>query len=224
MMRIYVYALVWLAISLVILVSACSGGSEQGSSIAESVTSTPKSAATPSTISPGRAGEILDALPAEARRSTGGGDPRTARTWVIWSTCGEGSQAETAQANGGREAGWFLLDDLLEDPGIKIGEYAIESCQDGVALLEGHRDDGSDTAEPVYELARQLLTAELNLGAGTEWCPIAEEVVLGGHLVLSAIGFSGTEGAGATPTDEIVAAMPELTALLMAYNTGELCQ
>ena len=110
----------------------------------------------------------LETLPAAARRSTGGGEPRTPASWVIWSTCGEGSKAETARANGGRDAGWILLDDLLADPGIRIGDHDLSTCSESVALLEGSTNNGDEASEPAYALARQLVAAELNLTAGAE--------------------------------------------------------
>jgi hypothetical protein len=74
----------------------------------------------------------------------------------------------------------------------------------------------------IYGLAAELFTAELNLIIGTETCPIAEEAVLGGHLVLGSVGFDGTGEYAAATSDEIADAIPRLVELLMAYNRGEL--
>ena len=50
-----------------------------------------------------------------------GGEPRTIGYWKNWNTCTGGNQANTAAANGGPDAGWYILDDLLNDPGFTIG-------------------------------------------------------------------------------------------------------
>ena len=67
--------------------------------------------------------------------STGGGEPRTAGYWLVWNACAEENKADVAVANGGREAGWILLDDLLADPGILLGDLAVEACEQGLRLL-----------------------------------------------------------------------------------------
>jgi hypothetical protein len=128
-----------------------------------------------------------------------------------------------AAANGGRAAGWILLDDLIADPGIQLGDHPVTTCQEGFYLLQRRSSAGKETGEPVYALAAALLAAELNLGAGAETCPIAEEAVVGGHLVLSDIGFDGTGEYTAT-SGEIAKAIPRLVELLVGYNRGELCR
>lgn len=40
---------------------------------------------------------------------------------MVWNSCAEGNKADVAAANGGRAAGWIILDDLLADPGIQLG-------------------------------------------------------------------------------------------------------
>ena len=60
-----------------------------------------------------------------------GGEPRTIGFWKNWNTCTGGGQADTAAANGGPEAGWYILDDLLNYPGYTIGilELDGEDCE-----------------------------------------------------------------------------------------------
>lgn len=158
------------------------------------------------------------------RMSNSGGEPRSTGYWLIWNTCAENNQSETARANGGRDAGWILMDDLLADPGIQLGNFSLTTCQEGLALLQGFKTWGNETDDPVYSLASALLTAELNLNAGAETCPIAEEAVVGGHLVLSQVGFNGSGEYAADTSREIVSAIPRLVELLQDYNRGELCR
>ncbi|MGD9146657.1 MAG: hypothetical protein PVI80_13925 [Anaerolineae bacterium] len=181
-------------------------------------------ATTPITPTPTPLKDLLSDLPEEARAATGGGEPRTAGSWIVWNTCAPENRAETARANGGRAAGWILLDDLLADPGIRLGNHPVATCQEGLALLQGCTAAGEETGDPIYGLAAQLLAAELNLNAGGETCPIAEEAVLGGHLVLASAGFDGTGHTATTISTEMANAIPRLVELLEGYNRGELCR
>ncbi len=160
---------------------------------------------------------LLDAVPPEARVAEGAGGPRSSAYWVQWSTCGEGSRAEMAAANGGRAAGWILLDDLLADPGIALGDYSVPSCEEGVAILEPPAGD------PVGGLARQLFTADLNLNAGSETCPAAEELMIAGNTLLSLLEYDGSAIDPDSLEAEIAQTVSRVTALLAIYNSGVLC-
>lgn len=177
----------------------------------------PTSTSTPNVPEP----DYFADLPAEARASDGGGGPRSPAYWAVWNSCAPDNRAEEAAANGGRTAGWILVDDVLADPGLQLGGHLLTSCEEGVALLQGRTAAGDDTSDPAYALAAQLLAAELNLNVGAETCPIAEEAVLGAHIVLSTTNF---DGVSTTPLDtEAGGALPRLVDLLAAYNVGSLC-
>jgi len=167
--------------------------------------------------------DAFSQYPVEARIATRPGDPRPAAYWALWNTCAPENKAEVAKANGGRAAGWFLMDDLLTNPGIQLGNYPVTTCEEGLALLQGRTIAGAETGDPVYKLSSALLAAELNLNAGAETCPIAEEAVLGGHLVLSQVGFDGSGEYAVGTSSEIESAIPRLVELLLGYNRGELC-
>jgi hypothetical protein len=147
---------------------------------------------------------LLDAVPPEARVAEGAGGPRSSAYWVQWSTCGEGSRAEMAAANGGRAAGWILLDDLLADPGIALGDYSVPSCEEGVAILEPPAGD------PV-------------LNAGSETCPAAEELMIAGNTLLSLLEYDGSAIDPDSLEAEIAQTVSRVTALLAIYNSGVLC-
>ena len=160
-------------------------------------------------------------IPAEARISNQSGEPRPTAYWMLWNACAPKNRAEVAAANGGRAAGWVLMDDLLEKPGINLGDLPVENCEHGLNLLQGLTKTGEETDDPLYELAAQLLAAELNFNLGAETCPIAEEAAVGGHMVLASVNFNGT-GTYFT-TVEVSTAVPRLLELLQGYNSGELC-
>jgi len=161
---------------------------------------------------------LLEAVPHEARVAIGAGEPRSSGYWVMWSSCGEGSRAETAAASGGREAGWLLMDDLLKDPGISLGVWAVNTCQDAVAVLQGDRSD------PLTGMARQLLTAELNLAAGSGTCEATRELVLAGHALLTRAEYDGSSMEANGLEDGAAESMRRAATLLSLYNAGRLCR
>jgi hypothetical protein len=85
----------------------------------------------------------------------------------------------------------------------------VTSCQEGLELLQGRSVAGEEIGDPIYALLAALLTAELNLNAGAETCPIAEEALVGGHLPLSDARFDGT-GEVAAASSEVADAIPRL--------------
>jgi len=75
----------------------------------------------------------------------------------------------------------------------------------------------------VYQFAAQLLAAELNLNLGAESCPIAEESVIGAHILLADLGFDGRGTYEDQLTGNLAASLATFVELLTGYNTGELC-
>ena len=74
-------------------------------------------------------------------------------------------------------------------------------------------------------LAAQLLTAQLNLAAGAEYCPAVDEAVQAAQLLLLSLGFDGSVGylgLEQAPEDREIARF--LVEQLAGYNTGSLCR
>jgi hypothetical protein len=158
--------------------------------------------------------------------STGGGEPRTAGYWLIWNSCAEDNRADVAAANGGREAGWFIMDDLLDDPGVWLGDLAVDTCEQGLAFLHGQDADGAEKPDDAaYQMASGLVAAQLNLAVGGEYCPAIDQAVRAGQLLLVSLGFDGTGdylGPDQAPEDRDVALF--LVEQLGLYNAGQLCR
>jgi hypothetical protein len=156
----------------------------------------------------------------------GTGEPRGAGYWQLWNSCAPDNRSETAAANGGRQAGWFIMDDLLQEPGILLGELVVATCADGLHFLQGQPLSGSvDPDDVAYPLAAQLLAAQLNLATGAEHCPAVDDAVRSAQLLLVEAGFDGAGkalGPGAEPQDRELAEF--LTEQLANYNIGRLCQ
>lgn len=161
---------------------------------------------------------LLETVPPEARVPMGAGETRSSRDWIEWSTCGDGSRAETAAANGGPAAGWFLVDDLLADPGIALGGWRVMTCRDAVQILHG------GTGNPLAALAQQLFTAKLNFEGGSGRCEAATDLVVAGDGLLTHIAYGGPATAADTLEDETVTSLANVAGLLSTYNAGVLCQ
>ncbi len=156
---------------------------------------------------------LLD-FPPEARVSDGGGEPRSAAYWLIWNGCAQENQAETARANGGRDAGWILVDDLLEDPGMSVGGQPVGTCEQALRILA---PQGTvRLATPADRLRAELLTAELNRAAGAEGC-LGVDVTL--DLAQDVLG-----AASASDDEPDAAIVDRLVGTLGEYNQGLLCK
>lgn len=180
---------------------------------------------TPARATPALATEpaLLAELPEAARNATGRGEPRGSGYWRVWNGCAPENRAQAAAANGGRAAGWIIMDDLLADPGIQLGNHPVTSCAQGLALLQAG-SAGTRAEDAVAGLAALLLTAELNLNAGAESCPIAQEAVVAAHIILDELGFAGAGEGVAPASPEVADAIPQVQTLLAAYNRGDLCR
>lgn len=159
-------------------------------------------------------------------KSSGGGEPRSPDYWLIWNSCAESNQAETARTNGGREAGWIIMDDLLVEPGMLVGTLQIETCQQGVSLLQGRNLQGAEMKnDAAYTLAAQLLAAQLNLATGSEYCPASDQAVSQAQLLLLELNFDGMGGYLGPPlAGSNIDKAKMLTEQLADYNSGVLCR
>lgn len=162
-----------------------------------------------------------------------GGDQRTIGYWKNWSTCTGGRQVETAAKNGGTAAGFFLLDDILADPGITVGLYTIpateQGCIEAVRLLsKSDRVTGKNKAgDAAYTLTAQLIAALANFAAGAEKCATIEQAVADAQALLVSISFTGTgDYLGPKVKGQLAnkrAQALSLAAILDQYNNGLAC-
>jgi hypothetical protein len=155
-----------------------------------------------------------------------GGEPRTIGFWKNWNTCTGGNQHLTAASNGGPDAGWYILDDLLNDPGYTIGILQLggEDCEDAVNILDKREISGKNKKranDGAYNLAAQLLAAQLNLSAGAETCQAVVDAVNSGQNLLAGISFDGTGNYLRRGDDYELA--NTLAYTLDEYNNGNLC-
>ena len=157
-----------------------------------------------------------------------GGDPRTIGFWKNWNTCTGGNQPQTAAENGGPSAGWYILDDLLNNPGYTIGILQLDGsdCEDAVNILDKREITGRNkkkASDGAYNLAAQLLAAELNLSAGAETCQEVVDAVNAAQTLLVSIGFDGTGNYLRSKDGQLYQDANSLAYTLDEYNNGNLC-
>ena len=157
-----------------------------------------------------------------------GGGQRTIGYWKNWSTSTGGGQVATAAANGGAEAGFFILDDLLADPGFLVGDLALggsggvpnADCAPAVNIL--NKSDAvtgeKKASDPAFNMAAQLLAAMLNEAAQSKTCAASQAAVEDGQKLLEQLKFDGT---GEYPRRGTQA--NALAETLDLYNNGLLC-
>jgi hypothetical protein len=156
-----------------------------------------------------------------------GGDPRTIGYWKNWNTCTGGGQVAVAAKNGGPAKGWYILDDLLNDPGYTLGLLVLD---DGDCVQAQRILDKSDVvsgkkmaSDAAYGLAAQLLAAELNVSAGAKSCQPAFDAINAGLTLLADIKFTG-KGAFLNKSNTANYQLANsLAATLDRYNNGLLC-
>ena len=117
------------------------------------------------------------------------------------------------------------MDDLLADPGILVGALQLETCEQGVSLLQGRNVQGIEMKyDAAYILAAQLLAAQLNLATGSEYCPASDQAVSQAQLLLLKVNFDGTTGYLGPPlAGANIENARKLTEQLVNYNNGTLC-
>jgi hypothetical protein len=193
------------------------------------------------TVNPGQT------LAFEINNSFPGGEPRTIGYWKNWNTCTGGRQDTTAANNGGPAAGWYILDNLLNNPGYTLGPVfpnglrldgdpnnvltgvtsnAVtgSDCVAAVRILDKSRiTDGRKLAsDGAYNMAAQLLAALLNLSAGAETCSGVQTAVNQAQALLVQIGFNGT-AQSYLKSGSVFAQANALASTLDQYNNGNLC-
>jgi hypothetical protein len=163
-----------------------------------------------------------------------GGAPRTPGYWKNWNRCTNGGQQYTADANGGWEEGYWLLEDVL-DPDIGGGIvwndilddgflFPITSCEDAVLILDKRDLNGKKKAsDPLHNLATHLLAAQLNFGAGACTTEEVLDKVLEAETLLDKYNFDGYGHDKLNKKDPDAEAANKLADYLDRYNNGEFC-
>ena len=154
-----------------------------------------------------------------------GGAARTPGYWKNWNTCTNGGQADNALRNGGWQQGYWLLDDVLNDPGVTLGALTVLSCADGVNILDQRdistsRKKASDAA---YNLAMHLMAFKLNQAAGAYYCGYAWDAAMAADELLIEIKYNGTgDYFKGKKEASLKSRALELAGILDRYNNNDL--
>jgi hypothetical protein len=120
-----------------------------------------------------------------------GGMGLTIGFWKNWSSCGK--------SNGGQKP--VLDQTILKFPiasgqsthGDFIGTLYVDTCQEAVSILSKQTLSGKQmSSDPGYNLAAQLLGADLNVAAGAGQSTCSMQNIASAHDLLSKVGFNGT--------------------------------
>jgi hypothetical protein len=154
-----------------------------------------------------------------------GGTARTPGYWKNWNRCTGGGQAINADRNGGWQAGYWLLDDVLNSPGVTLGTYTVTTCAIGVNILD-QRDIKTlkkNASDPIYTLAMHLMAFKLNQAAGAYGCPYAIGAAQKADVLLIKVKYNAT-GSYKTMSKADQAYALTLAKILDAYNNNTLTE
>jgi hypothetical protein len=154
-----------------------------------------------------------------------GGMALTIGYWKNWSSCTAGHQAPVLDqmlrklANGGTPE---TLGKLVLNPSA-LG--ASTACQYAVNILSKSAITGTKMpSDPLFNMASQLLAADLNLAAGAGQCPASATAINSAHALLAKYGFDGKSSSSqlkVTSADATTA--NNLATTLASYNSDKLC-
>jgi hypothetical protein len=152
-----------------------------------------------------------------------GGMALTIGYWKNWSSCTGGGQKPTldqvllAMANAGAPE---TLGKLVINP-LTLGKTT--ACQDAVDILNKSTLSGKKMAsDPLFNMAAQLLGADLNVASGAGSCASSANAINQAHALLTKYNFDGnTYSPKLTSQDTTLA--NNLATTLANYNQNQLC-
>jgi hypothetical protein len=175
-----------------------------------------------------------------------GGDARTIGFWKNWSSCTGGGQDPVLNQTLAMSPLSDPGDNFPDQSGVWIGKLFVNTCDEAVTILDKRSLDGKKRAsDAAYEVASQLLAAQLNVLAGARVCIgtippelIPEELgeidditdlITQAQKFLFDLGFNGTadyldtKGKNKKDNAELRALALQIAGLLDDYNNNELC-
>ncbi len=159
-----------------------------------------------------------------------GGDARTIGYWKNWSSCSTGNQYQKAISSDPPRP---TLDGNLPQTIAQgfdantTNDFTVSSCEVGVSIL-GKSDTSSGkkmASDACYNLAAQLLAAQLNYSAGAGMCAQVTQAITDAQKLLDQYNFDGS-GACLSNKDKAhsadYSAANSLASLLDSYNNNTL--
>ena len=154
-----------------------------------------------------------------------GGIALTIGYWKNWSSCSGGKQKPVLDqtllklANAGTPE---TLGKLVLNP-LTLG--ATTACQYAVETLNKSTITGTKmSSDPLFNMASQLLGADLNAAAGTGQCSASATAINTAHALLTKYGFDGKSSASQLKVTSADATTANTLATTLAnYNNDRLC-
>jgi len=145
--------------------------------------------------------------------------------WKNWSSCTGGNQAPVLDQTLAKLASAGTpetLGKLILNPAT-LG--AKTTCQDAVDILSKTTITGTKMAsDPLFNMASQLLGADLNVAAGAGQCSASATAINSAHALLAKYGFDGKSSSSQLKvTAADAAAANNLATTLASYNNDKLC-
>jgi hypothetical protein len=142
-----------------------------------------------------------------------GGNAATIGYWKNWATC--------AKSKGGQSD--ELTKTLAKAPGggILFGTLFVDTCQEAVNILNKSTQSGQKKAsDPLFNMAAQLMAADLNGLAGAATCATVAQAKQDAHKLLVDYNWNGTTYSPALTAADATKAN-NLAKLLDGYNNND---
>jgi hypothetical protein len=145
--------------------------------------------------------------------------------WRNWSSCTGGHQAPVLDQTLAKLAGAGApetLGKLILNPST-LGTST--ACQYAVNILSKTTITGTKMAsDPLFNMAAQLLGADLNVAVGAGQCPASATAINSAHALLAKYGFDGKSSSSELKVTAADATMANnLATTLASYNNDKLC-
>jgi hypothetical protein len=150
-----------------------------------------------------------------------GGDARTIGFWKNWASCSKSKGNQDPILD--QTLALFPIAGGQSTHGIFIGDVYVDTCEEAVALLnkEDINSGRKRASDPGFNLAAQLLAAQLNVQAGAGTCAAATTAINDAQALLDSVNFDGVGNTSMNPAQGTQA--NQLAATLDSYNNNTLC-
>jgi Prealbumin-like fold domain len=150
-----------------------------------------------------------------------GGEQRTIGFWKNWSSCGKSSGKQEPVLD--ETLASFPIASGQTTHGLFVGDLYVDTCNEAVRILSKESLSGAKKAsDPLFNMAAQLLGAQLNVQAGAGTCPAATNAITQGQALLVKYHWNGnTYSPALSKADKTLG--NQLNGTLDQYNNGNLC-
>jgi len=149
------------------------------------------------------------------------GDARTIGFWRNWASCSSSKGKQMPVLD--QTLASFPIAMGQTTHGLFVGDLYVDTCLKGVRLLNKSTvNTGTKKAsDPAFNLAAQLLAAQLNKQAGAEVCMDAADAISAAQAQLDALNFNGITHL--TISASLKTTLNNLATTLDQYNNNILC-